>query len=349
MQVRHLNVHLKRHRRPWQSFLEQQGITGFSPSEVEPITETFAWYDQHQMVATGSLAGNVMKYIAIDPDYQEGGSMFNQVVSYVVNQASQHGYFHLMVFTKPKYVKSFQYVGFTLLAQADHGAVLETGTPGIQDYLAKISRFSQSDHSIAGIVMNANPFTRGHLALIREASQENDGVYVFVVQEEKSLFTFKERYQLVESGTADLKNVKVVPGGDYMVSSATFPAYFLKDENDVVHYQAQLDGLLFKKQIASPLKINRRYLGSEPFSNTTEIYNQELSSVLPPDVEVKIVPRAQNNAGEIISATKVRKMIATGQLDQLGEMVPGPTKQFIARNVQTLQQRLDERKHQAWK
>ena len=58
--------------------------------------------------------------------------------------------------------------------------------------------------------------------------KKNDLVYVFVVNTDLSLFKTSERFELVKAGTADLKNVIVVDGGDYMVSYATFPAYFLE-------------------------------------------------------------------------------------------------------------------------
>ena len=66
----------------------------------------------------------------------------------------------------------------------------------------------------------------GHRYLVETASKENDHVYVFVVSEDVSIFSFSERFKLVKAGVADLPNVIVVPGKEYMVSYATFPAYF---------------------------------------------------------------------------------------------------------------------------
>ncbi len=39
-------------------------------------------------------------------------------------------------------------------------------------------------------------------------------------------FHFLNAFKLVKAGVADLPNVIVVPGKEYMVSYATFPAYF---------------------------------------------------------------------------------------------------------------------------
>ena len=209
--------------------MEKNGITGFASSDVGAVEKTYVWLaDDGEIAASGSIAGNVLKYVAVCSKYKGGGSLFNEVVSQLVNEEASRGRFHLFVFTKPKYVTSFGYVGFKLLGQTDQAALLETGTPGIQDFLQQLPRFGSG---ITGaIVMNANPFTKGHRALVEKASQECDHVYLFVVQAERSLFTFQERFALVKAGVKDLANVVVVPGGEYMVSSATFPAYFLKSD-----------------------------------------------------------------------------------------------------------------------
>lgn len=75
-----------------------------------------------------------------------------------------------------------------------------------------------------------------------------------------------------------------------------------------------MDATLFKEQIAKPLNITSRYLGNEPYSKTTNIYNEELNRVLPPDVEVKIIDRKKNKDQDIISATKVRAAIANDDI-----------------------------------
>ena len=74
--------------------------------------------------------------------------------------------------------------------------------------------------------MNANPFTKGHQYLV-EQTKESPHVYVFVLSEDKSLFS-KARFAMVQKGVAHLPNVTVLSTEDYLVSSATFPTYFLK-------------------------------------------------------------------------------------------------------------------------
>ena len=61
------------------------------------------------------------------------------------------------------------------------------------------------------IVMNCNPFTKGHRYLIEQAAGQVDLLYIFVVEEDKSTFKFEDRIEMVRRGTVDLDKVKVLP------------------------------------------------------------------------------------------------------------------------------------------
>lgn len=80
--------------------------------------------------------------------------------------------------------------------------------------------------------MNCNPFTLGHRYLVEYAAAQCDVLHLFVVEEDRSMFSSQVRLRLVREGTAHLPNVRVHPSGHYMISSATFPTYFLKQEED---------------------------------------------------------------------------------------------------------------------
>lgn len=81
-----------------------------------------------------------MKYIAVSADSIGTGSKFNAIVSELIGRLALQGIFHIFVFTKPKYVTSFQYLGFKSLAISAYGAVLERGFPDIASYLADIKQ-----------------------------------------------------------------------------------------------------------------------------------------------------------------------------------------------------------------
>ncbi|MGY0220745.1 hypothetical protein ACW18Z_03410 [Limosilactobacillus fermentum] len=158
------------------------------------------------------------------------------------------GRFHLFVFTKPQYVQSFGYVGFHALAVVDDGAIMENGTPDVHDYIQDLPHFAdQDDSQIAGIVMNANPFTSTATATWWSRLARKRPRLRFRGQPGGLALYRSERYQLVQADVPTWRPATVVPGGDYMVSYATFPAYFLKDDQNVAHFQAALDATLFKE------------------------------------------------------------------------------------------------------
>lgn len=325
--------------RQWKEFLESQGIQEFQSSEVEPLEETIGLFDEDdRLVATGSLAGPILKYIAVRRYDSDHSALFNRIVGELVARLAEHGVTHYFVFTKPCYIASFEHVGFTCLARVERGGLLEGGMPGIDTYLEKVRDLGSWQVS-AAIVVNANPFTLGHRRLIEVAAQENEHVYVFVVHENRSLFTTDERLRLVREGVADLKNVTVVDGGDYLIGFAAFPAYFIPSSEDVIDYQTRLDATLFRDWFVPALGITSRYVGQEPYSPTTQAYNQSLKDVLEPRTAVRVIERKQAGQ-EPISASRVRRLIAQGDVSGLEGLVPSTTKIFIQDHLAQLQMRI---------
>lgn len=328
-------------RKKWEQFLIKQGLNNFNQRELSVIDHTIGLVDEDEnLVGTGSIADNVLKYIAVSNEGAVPGARFNQVVTSLQEYLFSQKMFHSFVFTKAEYSSSFSHLGFTELAHTDTAAFLESGTPDVNDFLATIPQIKdQKNKKVAAIVMNANPFTLGHQQLVQLASKQNDLVYIFVVATDASLFKTSERIKLVKAGTSNLANVMVVSGGDYMVSKSTFPAYFLKSPDDLIATQTEIDALVFKNIIAPKLTIKKRYLGTEPFSRTTNFYNQSLKSKLSPAIEVKIIERFSND-NQIITATQVRKLIKEDNLEAIANFVPLPTMQFIKENYQNLQSRI---------
>ena len=128
-----------------------------------------------------------------------------------------------------------------------------------------------------------------------------------------------DRLELVRRGTADLPNVDVVPGGDYIISRATFPAYFL--QGDPEQARCDLELTLFGKRIAPALGITRRFVGQEPYSPVTARYNQRMQALLPQwGIRVEEIPRLEG-----ISASRVRQLLRQGRLAELQPLVPETT------------------------
>ena len=184
-------------------------------------------------------------------------------------------------------------------------------------------------NKIGSIVMNCNPFTKGHRYLIEQALTQVDFLIIFVVEEDQSLFTFQERFSMVINGTSDLKNVKVVPSGNFILSKATFPEYFLKiEDSDLVH-NVECDITLFAEQIAPKLNITYRFVGEEPFDPVTNEYNTAMKKILPQyNIKLVEIPRVKDNL-TVISATAVRSIMNTEDRKQLEHFVPATTKNLL--------------------
>ena len=176
------------------------------------------------------------------------------------------------------------------------------------------------------IVMNCNPFTKGHRYLIEYASKLVDRLYVFVVKEDKSFFKYEDRYEMVKQGTADLKNVVVVSSGKFIISSLTFPEYFMKDYVKEKNFDVSMDVETFCKHIAPPLRIKKRFAGEEPFDPVTLNYNENMRRILPKyGMEFCEIPRLAIDEKRVINATEVRRLLKERDFETIKEYVPETT------------------------
>ena len=242
--------------------------------------------------------------------------MVNKLFSHLLQYQFERHNFHIFLYTKYTSSKFFGDLGFYEIVKIkDQIVFMENRKTGFQDHLKELSKTKKEGKKVTAIVMNANPFTLGHQYLVEKASKENDILHLFIVSEDKSIFPFNIRKKLVMEGTAHLKNIIYHDSGPYIISSATFPSYFQKDENDVIESHANIDLEIFVK-IAKFLDINVRYVGEEPNSIVTGIYNKIMETKLPNfGINCIIVPRKNEKSGEIISASNVRKLIKEENFD----------------------------------
>ena len=149
-----------------------------------------------------------------------------------------------------------------------------------------------------------------------------------MVSEDASLVPYAVRKRLIQEGTAHLRNVVLHDSGAYISSSATFPSYFLRDETAVIEGQAKLDLQIFVK-IAAALNIQTRYVGEEPASEVTGLYNQIMKEALPcAGIDCVVIPR-KACGGAAISASTVRQHIQRGDIRALKPLVPESTYRYF--------------------
>lgn len=184
-------------------------------------------------------------------------------------------------------------------------------------------------HQIGSIVMNCNPFTLGHRHLIEYGLSQVDFLIVFVVEENLSYFKFLDRLSLVKKGTNDIKNICVVPSGNFIISSTTFPSYFQKDLIDSGKIDVSSDIEFFGQHIAQQLNIKKRFIGFEPTCAVTRLYNDEMKSILPQfGITVEEIPRLETE-GTPISASIVRKLLKEQRFTEMEKYLPDSTYKFL--------------------
>ena len=285
--------------------------------------------DDYNIVATGSCFGNTLRCMAVSHEHQ-GEGLMNEVVSHLVQYEYGRGINHLFLYTKCSSAKFFGDLGFYEIVRiADQVVFMENRRTGFSDYLSDLAKSKREGKNVAALVLNANPFTLGHQYLVEKASAENDVLHVFIVSEDASLVPFDVRKRLVIAGTSHLHNLVYHDTGPYIISSATFPSYFQKDDEAVIESHANLDLEVFVK-IAGALGINARYVGEEPKSLVTGIYNRIMSEKLPEHgIRCVIVPR-KTEGGEVISASNVRQAVKENRLEDIRGLVPESTYDFFA-------------------
>lgn len=286
--------------------------------------------ENDEIIATCSKKENILKCFAIDENYQ-GLGLSNNLISKVTEKLFLENRYHSFIFTKPENQYLFEGLAYKNIFTTDKVSLLESGNKNINSSLDKLKKAYaiEDDKSYAAIVMNCNPFTLGHRYLIEKASKENENVIIFVVEEDKSVFPFKVRYDLIKKGTSDLENVTVIPAGEYVISSATFPNYFLKKNDNVLKEYTKLDVNVFGKYFVPRFNIVKRYVGSEPHCEVTNIYNEAIKEVLPKyNVSVEIIERKEIES-DAISASRVRRLLKEDNINAVENLVPKTTLDFL--------------------
>jgi [citrate (pro-3S)-lyase] ligase len=324
LDLRSISLKNKKEIQKLKNFLIERDLNLDDDLEYAVVIE-----ENDQIIATGSMSGLVLKCIAVSKDH-EGEGLIGKIVTYLLLKAHHEGVDHLFLFTKPDNKKIFSELGFNEISRVENSAILmENNKHGLSGYLANLSASKVAGKNIASIVMNCNPFTNGHLFLIEKAASENDHVHIFIVDENRSLFPTDVRLKLVKEGTRHLKNVSVHHSGPYIISSATFPSYFLKDSKKIIDTHGRMDLDLFTRSICPALSINRRYAGEEPLCPVTNHYNELMEELLPAaGIELIIVKRKENKE-QVISASFVRNLLRNDDFKNIEKIVPPTTLKFL--------------------
>lgn len=347
MNILELHPTIPRQRRQIEMFLQTNGLRYDDVDYYATIVDE----SSDEMIAGGGLKGSVIKCVAV-ADGHKGEAVANVIVSHLIAKANAEGCQCVKLYTKPDNRQLFESLSFRLIAESPNAILMETGVGGIEKYSEELrvkseelgvkseelrvkSEELKNDESVVSnarkpigvIVMNANPFTLGHRFLVEQSSELVERLYVVVVREDCSMFSYNERKAMVSQGVRDIGNVVVVDGSDYAVSAATFPTYFLKQLSDATDTQIILDLDLYRRRIAPALGATIRFFGSEPTDPLTRRYNELMHQQLGEE-HVHEIQRKQQE-GSAISASRVRKTMMEGRLWDAIQLVPPTTIPYI--------------------
>lgn len=345
MEILQLHTSIPRQRTRIEQFLAASGL------RLDEVDYYAALVDEASgdIIAGGGLWRDIIKCVAV-ADGHQGEALANTIVSHLIARANAEGNHCVKLYTKPQNRQLFESLSFRLLAEAPQAILMETGIGGIGKYsqalrLISAERQAAAAPSVAAaaaaasptlpqagvIVMNANPFTLGHRRLVEQAAAQVGTLYVLIVKEDCSVFSYVERKAMVTQGVADLPNVCVVDGSDYAVSKATFPTYFLKRLSDASDTQMLLDLDLFGRHIAPALGATVRFVGSEPTDALTCRYNELMQATLP---DVRVMQRYEVD-GEPVSASRVRMALVKNSLSAAAPLVPPTTLPYLIAHLAT--------------
>ena len=308
-------------RTAWEALLQAAGL-----QPDDSFESTALIWDEGQLIASGSRQGNLLKCIAVD-DSRQGEGLTATLLTLLRQDAFSSGHSHLFLYTKPKNRTMFSSLFFYPIAETGDVLLMESKQNGIQSFLDGLS--AKPCGIIGAAVMNCNPFTKGHRYLIETAAKECDRLYVFVLSEDKSEFPATDRMEMVKLGTADLSNVTVLPTGPYLISSATFPTYFLKEREKAETIHCLLDIEIFCNYYVPKFGISRRYVGTEPLSQMTDQYNTALKQYLPgKGIQLKEIPRLEQDSTPV-SASAVRAHLQNKDFEALEALLPHTTYEYL--------------------
>lgn len=363
MEIQTLNPATPRQRQRIEAFLKRNALRIDDMNYYAAVLD-----DDGEMIAGGGLKDDVIKCVAVD-DAHKGEAIANTLVSHLISHANQEGYSCIKLFTKPKNRQLFESLSFRLLAEAPEAILMETGIGGISNTVEALKKIKEESKTYKEynkeckedskkckentsylnittpqhlnttpphggvVVMNCNPFTLGHRYLVESASRMVEHLFVIVVREDRSAFSYQERKAMVTAGTADLKNVTVCDGSEYAISNTTFPTYFLKRLTDATDTQILLDLDLFRRHIAPALGAEVRFVGTEPTDELTRRYNELMMESLGKDHVVEI-PRLENG-GMAVSASRVRRAMDSNSLKEAAQLVPPTTLPYIIAHLAT--------------
>ena len=245
--------------------------------------------DEMHIIATGSCFGNTLRCFAVSHEHQ-GEGLMNSIVSHLIEFQFSRGNTHLFLYTKCNSAKFFGDLGFYEIARIDGQIVfMENRKTGFQNYLRTFAKDALPEG------LTAETPTRKIAALVMNANP----------------FTLGHQY-LIEKAAAE---------------NDLLHLFIVSEDASLVPFKIRKQ--LVMKGTAKVLGITRRYVGEEPTSLVTGIYNRIMSEKLPEQGIECIVVSRKTCEDTPISASNVRLALQNGDYDTLSKLVPQTTLDYF--------------------
>ncbi len=292
----------------------------------ENVDITLGLYEANRLIATASATHNIIKCVSVHPE-EQGKQHLNTLMSTLMKRLLNDGHEQVFVYTQPHHIPLFKSLGFQTIVATDSLTFMEAFSD-INVALSTLKKqYDLNDEPKVAVVLNANPFTLGHQHLIETAKQSGKHVLVFVVSEDVSVFDFTTRFNLIEETYADDHTVTVLPTLRYLVSRASFPTYFLKTETAIKTAHATFDVRVFKQHYMPIFNIVSRFVGEEPYSKMTRVYNETMQAEFKD--QLTIIKRKHIDKTPV-SASLVRAHLKAGKsVEALKPVLPRTTYEYL--------------------
>jgi hypothetical protein len=215
---------------------------------------------------------------------------------------------------------------------------IDFGSEAVSDsdlfaFLMGLSQYRREGIMQAGAVMlNSNPFTNGHRHLVESAASSMRHVYVFVAEDDKSVFPFSDRLRLTIDGTKHIANVTVIPGGRYIVTQKSIESSASGRGRKKTIAGAHFDIEIFARYIANALNIAAVYSGGgdrSRESGKSSDFDAAMSEILPRyGIAYNLIPKREYR-GAPLSAGLVRSLMREQRFSEIERVVPPSTYTYL--------------------
>ena len=285
-------------------------------------------FEAGEMTGCGARLGRVLKMLVVHPEHR-GGAVLGEIITELMRRdcGRQSGCY--FIFTKPCAIQSFERLNFRLLVQHSPSRIgLLENRNGLHQFLRRQAALARSGRNGA-VVINSDPFSRGHQHLIESAAPQVERLYVFIPSDGDFAFPVDVRVMLARRGLSHLDNVTVVESGPYVLSDATFPGYFLKPGQSKDELRLEMDMALFAQHLAPFFHIDARFVGAEPLDPIARAHSRIMETCLA-EHGIRLVQIARAKVGDLwINTRHIRQAISDADIERIRDFVPATTFDYL--------------------